>query len=606
MINHIISSPQKQASSTALAYHYCEFSNPATLDPSKIVGSLVRQLTMQMDSVTPLVQDLYHKCSGQAPQLDALLELLYSITMETFETTYLVIDGLDESPHRRLLLEGMRRLSEAANRTRSVRILLSSRPEYDIRQALCAIPTFIIKPQHLEVDMETHVRAELAKMPKLRALDISAQNSLISDLVKRADGMFRWIQCQLDMLQRIRTLRALKDAPQALPAGLDETYDRVLMSIGDGDHEYVLRMLHWLVGSERPLSFTELAEAIALNPDKDHLDPAERLMFPEEIFELCGSLIRMEEDQTVVLAHFSVKEYLLSGHLARKDQRLAKFAVDADGSRRHLSMCILSYVLSIGKRVQCLQQDVLDEQEFPLISFLRFVGLSYVRDSDAMHRWMIRHFAADTSKIHDWSLLLDYVGPPAQQKANYGVAWFVQRVLQCSLMCFWDGQTSQGVALEEGSVVASSVKSVADMFLRLQRNWESPENAGDVFRNYDAKHATVSPLTAAAAFNFVHVTQFLLENGASVDGIPSLDFLGNPLIRAALCGNRDVVRTLVTFGANVNIRSGREPYSTALLSAAINGTAVVEYLFQNYEMDTNMLDGYGRTIVSISSYTTLY
>ena len=561
---------------------------------------------MQMDSVSPLVQDLYHKCSGQAPQLDALFELLYGITVETFETTYLIIDGLDESPNRAVLLEGLRQLSKAVNSTCSVKVLLSSRPEYDIRQALCATPTFVIKPQHVELDMEIHVRVELAKMRKLRALSVLTQDSLISDLVKRADGMFRWVQCQLDMLQRIRTPRALNDALQALPAGLDETYDRILISINEGDHEYVLRMLHWLVGSERPLSFTELTEAIALNPDKDHLDPAERLMFPEEIFELCGSLIRMEEDQTVVLAHFSVKEYLLSGHLARKDQRLAKFALEADGSRRHLSMCILSYVLSIGQRVQCLQQDVLDEQEFPLISFLRFVGLSYVRDSSAMHQWMMRHFAADTSNVHYWSLLLDYVGPPAQQKANYGVAWFVQRVLQCSLMCFWDGHTSQGVALEEGSVVASSVKSVADMFLRLQRRWESPENAGDVSRNYGAKHATVSPLTAAAAFNFVNVTRFLLENGALVDGIPSLDFLGNPLMRATLAGNRDVVRTLTAFGANVNVRSGREPYSTALLPAAKYGTAVFEYLLQEYETDTNMLDGYGRTVVSMSLCSILY
>jgi hypothetical protein len=86
------------------------------------------------------------------------------------------------------------------------------------------------------------------------------------------------------------------------------------------------------VGSERPLPVRELAEAIALNPCKERLDPAERLMVPEEIFELCGSLIRVEEDQTIVLANLSVKEYLLSSHLAGKEQRLAKFALQAVGA----------------------------------------------------------------------------------------------------------------------------------------------------------------------------------------------------------------------------------------------------------------------------------
>jgi hypothetical protein len=109
------------------------------------------------------------------------------------------------------------------------------------------------------------------------------------------------------------------------------------------------------VGSERSLSFRELTEAIALNPNKDRLDPNERLTVPEDIFELRGSLIRIEEDRTIVLAHFSVKEYLMSTQLAGEEHRLAKFPLQADTSRRHVLMCILSYVVDIGLRVESLQ-----------------------------------------------------------------------------------------------------------------------------------------------------------------------------------------------------------------------------------------------------------
>ena len=210
MINHIISSPQKQASSRALAYHYCEFSNPATLDPSNIVGSLVRQAHNADGQHSTCLFRISTTSVLDKPRSSMhSWNLLYNITTETFETTYLILDGLDESPRTASYFSkacgGL-----AKQRTAHVRsvMLLSSRPEYDIRQALCATPTFIIKPQHVEVDMETHVRAELAKMPKLRTLNVSTQDSLISDLVKRADGMFRWIQCQLDMLQRIRTLQS--------------------------------------------------------------------------------------------------------------------------------------------------------------------------------------------------------------------------------------------------------------------------------------------------------------------------------------------------------------------------------------------------------------
>ena len=124
-----------------------------------------------------------------------LLEVLDKTVKEAFETTYLIVDGLDESPNRRLLLDGIQQLSRASDNTNTLRVLLSSRPEYDIWQALSTTPSFSIEPWHTELDMETHVCAELAKMPELRAMPISAQENLISDLVKRAGGMFRWIQC---------------------------------------------------------------------------------------------------------------------------------------------------------------------------------------------------------------------------------------------------------------------------------------------------------------------------------------------------------------------------------------------------------------------------
>jgi len=511
--------------------------------------------------------------------------------------TYLIIDGLDESPNRKFLINGIRQLCNASDNTSSLRILLSSRPEYDIRQALSTTPSFAIEHQHIKLDIETHVRVELTKIPKLLAMPISAQEILISDLVKRSGGMFRWIQCQLDTLQKSRTSKALKHALRALPAGLDETYDRILYSIPDEDHEHVLRMLHWLVVSERPLSFRELAEAIALNPEKDRLDPDERLMEPEMIFELCGSLIRIEGNQTIVLAHYSVKEYLLSNQLAGKDHRLAKFALRSDHSRCLVSMCILSYVLSIGLKVQSLQQEALNEEVFPLIKYVRAAGISCFQDFDAMDHWMERHLFTNESIDNEWLGLVDYVKAPVLHQSNFRLAWFIQRAIQCALMCFWNGHLAQHNISANGSNVTNSVR-VGNMFLRLQRVWESPENTGGASRYHDGIFVTTSPLCTAASFGFEHAMQFLLANGALVDGIPSLSFLGNPLLRVLTRGNEETVRALIDFGANINIRSPRTTYSTALTAAASNSAEFVKYLLEELKIDTNMPDIYGRTIVS--------
>ena len=601
MINHIIISLQRTAASKAVAYHYCDFSNPLSLDPCEIVGCLLRQLALQAGKIPSAIQNLYHKCSGQRPQLTMLCEVLEALIEQAFETTYLVIDGLDESPSRQVLLDEIRQLGKAADTTNRLRILVASRPEYDIRQALSEVPSFSIEHRHVERDMETHVRAELAKMPKLRAMPIHAQEGLIMSLVKRSEGMFRWIQCQLDTLRKLRTPQAINQALQALPAGLDETYDRILSSLDEGDHEYVLRMLHWLVDSERPFSVTELAEAIALNPNKDRLDPAERLIVPEEVFELCGSLVRVDEDEIIVLAHFSVKEYLLSGDLDAKEQRLAKFALRSQDSRRHVSMCILSYVVSIGLRARSLQDEALDEDEFPLMSYTRMVKVSRFQDFDAVRPWMERHVFPHGDEDHDWLSLLDYVEASTLQLSNTFVVRDMQVFLQCSLMCFWNGHVAQRSGVAEGSNVSRSVERVASVFLRLQRAFEHPENADKVSRCYGCASSTTSPLCSAAAYNFEHVARFLLDNGALVDGIPSLQFLGNPLVQAIRGGNKDIVRVLTDYGADINVRTPRLPGITPFTGAAVHSPELVKHLLQEYDIDTNAVVACGRTIVSDST-----
>ncbi|KAF2678036.1 hypothetical protein K458DRAFT_395334 [Lentithecium fluviatile CBS 122367] len=304
IIDHIRESRLRDGSSTALAYHYCDFAHPLTLDTIGIAGSLVRQLAKQVDTFLPGIRVAYHKSSANSPSPDDFIMLLEQITSKKFETAYIVIDGIDD-------------------------ILLSSRPEYDIQQALKDELYSSIPPQHVEASLNTHIRKELMKIPRLLHLSASTQDDLATDLVFRADGMFRWLQCQLDVLRKAKTLRALRDALSTIPEGLYETYDRVLHCIDESDYEDV-----------------ELAEAIALDPIKDRLDVFERLIDPKDIFGLvgrCGSLIRIDEDGSVMFAHFSVKEYLLSNRFATQESRISRFTLQEDSSRGYVSMCLLSY-----------------------------------------------------------------------------------------------------------------------------------------------------------------------------------------------------------------------------------------------------------------------
>jgi hypothetical protein len=61
---------------------------------------------------------------------------------------------------------------------------------------------------------------------------------------------------------------------------------------------------------------------------------------------------------------------------------------------------------------------------------------------------------------------------------------------------------------------------------------------------------------------------------------------------------KGIVRAFVEFGANINIRSPHARYCSELTSAAQCSSVMVQYLLGEKEVDTNMLDIYGRTIVS--------
>src|SRR6266511_5506612 len=134
---------------------------------------------------------------------------------------------------------------------------------------------------------------------------------------------FRWAACQLDTLGRCRSLAELQKALASLPKTLDDTYARILLGIDEDDSQNALKILQWLAYSARPLQVDEIAEVITVDiVDNPRINPAKRFAEPQDILTICSSLITIAEPmegprgkttvKQVRLAHFSVKEYLVS------------------------------------------------------------------------------------------------------------------------------------------------------------------------------------------------------------------------------------------------------------------------------------------------------
>ena len=144
----------------------------------------------------------------------------------------------------------------------------------------------------------------------------------------------------MEAIKRLRVTSPyrVQSTLRSLPRTLDETYDRILNGLERQGEAFTA--LQWLTFSTRPLKTCELAEACIVDPDAEkQIDEQKRFPF-EQLFDLRPSLVTVTEVKgssemevtdfmkrrysstlSVRLAHFSVKEYLISerirtGHAA--------------------------------------------------------------------------------------------------------------------------------------------------------------------------------------------------------------------------------------------------------------------------------------------------
>src|ERR1700737_3999508 len=105
----------------------------------------------------------------------------------------------------------------------------------------------------------------------------------------------------------------LRKQLKSLPKTLDDTYARILDSIDKEDNgKDAFKVLQWLAYSAQPLRIEEIVEVIAIDIKDNHLfDPENRLPDPQDILTICSSMVTIT-DSELRLAHFSVKEYLVS------------------------------------------------------------------------------------------------------------------------------------------------------------------------------------------------------------------------------------------------------------------------------------------------------
>ncbi|KAM0344975.1 hypothetical protein ACHAPU_006854 [Fusarium lateritium] len=303
--------------STAVCYAFCDYKNANTCLPENIVSALAVQLGLQGEEAFDLLEEYYDMLHPDEslptqPKLDDLLELVECMA-EVYEKVFVIVDGLDEcGSHVSRMTQALKSVTD---RSGTVSAAFFSRKEEEIREELEG------QFEHIEVsahtkDLEDYTLAEVGKRRVLKRLEETnpvLYKDILHTLVQGAQGMFRWVACQIDHICDQPNNNARKRALKELPPTLFGTYDRVLHSIAQsppGTLECLRKALQWIALPGYELEIPALCEAVSVQDGVDYID-ADDIIDPEVISRRCGCLLRKSLDGRVFeFAHFTVLEYL--------------------------------------------------------------------------------------------------------------------------------------------------------------------------------------------------------------------------------------------------------------------------------------------------------
>ncbi|KAF8125621.1 hypothetical protein EV363DRAFT_1299128 [Boletus edulis] len=335
-----------------LAFFYCDFRSERSTSSAEALRSILSQLLCELHDRTvifgSLLDDLVKakKRGGFTRNNTKELAVFASrVAMLSNEKPLVIVDALDECNDVTSLLQALMQIKD------HIRLFVTSRPLHVIICGLSGLPFISMDDMEdeLSTDIELHVTRELDARHRLRDIDTVFKAEIRSVLCGKAGGMFRWIQCSIDTLDRCVTRKEVRSALDSLPEGLDGTYERILLAIDMKRREGQLarRALTWLVAALRPLQLSELIEGLSINLETRTLDLDFGPMHNGVLLDACGSLvIYNEKTGIIILSHFSVKEYLMGELILKK---LPQYYIDWERAHMQLArscMCYLTVYLN--------------------------------------------------------------------------------------------------------------------------------------------------------------------------------------------------------------------------------------------------------------------
>ncbi|KAH0332324.1 Pfs, NACHT and ankyrin domain protein, partial [Aureobasidium melanogenum] len=529
-----------------LTYFYFDFNDKDKQSLDSLLLSLIVQVYQSQPASRPPVEQLWasHGEGSRKPSTSDLQSVL-QVMLSGVGSVSIVLDALDESKPRHELLAWLKTLVESTHF--ACRLLITARREVDIESAIQywtrAEDRIPIQQNEVNNDIRAYVKDKVRNGDDLERWRSrpDLQEEIETKLIAKANGMFRWAFCQIEELRKCYDPPKLRSALESLPDTLDET----------------------------PLRLEELVDAIAVQPDaRPRFDPNNRMPVPRDILRICSSLVvsirrpyrhdevefmsadnNNQNGETEVtelrLAHFSVKEYLVSDRIK---STFSNYLVDRT-TRASLATLCLAYLSDLD---HSLSPDEL-RARFAFSQYCARYWTDHAKVVDGGDERLQVRILESLNDRENGYLTCYNLYDPEQPWSSDNTERKTDKPACLYYTSLTGLVTSVGALLDKGADVNAQ---------------------GGRYGN---------ALQAASLEGHDKIVQMLLDRGAHVNAQGG--YYGNALYAASYEGHDEIVQMLLDRGADVNAQGGY--YGNALYAASDGGHDKIVQMLLDSGADVN-------------------
>ncbi|KAJ8070934.1 hypothetical protein OCU04_001292 [Sclerotinia nivalis] len=305
--------------SVGIAYLYCNFRRHHEQKFDDLLSSLLKQLAACQPSLPDDIINIYnkHKYGRTNPSPEEISKILQSVTA-LYSKVFIIVDALDECQ----MTDGSRErfLSELFNlqTTRQLSLFVTSRYVPEIKERFN--DSLMLEIRANDQDVGRYLDGHISQLPGYVLRSSELQDEIKSEIIKAVDGMFLLARLHLQSLKGKRSPKVIRHALKRLPTGsnaYDYAYKDAMERIEgqlEDEKELAKQVLSWITCAKRPLTTTELQEAIAVEIDEPQLDK-ENFSEINAMISVCAGLVTVDDESDVVrLVHYTTQEYFERTH----------------------------------------------------------------------------------------------------------------------------------------------------------------------------------------------------------------------------------------------------------------------------------------------------